>query len=132
MRVRARIAQLRWVKAGQCLGYDDEHPLKRDSLIATITCGYYDGMPRACARGYAVVRGVRAPVAGLVMMDQMTLDVTDVPGVTRGDAVTFLGDGISLLEASGWYGWNRNEMIARMSRRVPRVYSDSGKDRIRG
>ena len=132
VRVRARIAQLRWVKAGQCLGYDDEHPLKRDSLIATITCGYYDGMPRACARGYAVVRGVRAPVAGLVMMDQMTLDVTDVPGVTRGDAVTFLGDGISLLEASGWYGWNRNELIARMSRRVPRVYSDSGKDRIRG
>lgn len=121
-RLRARITQVRSVAAGECLGYDSEHPLARNSVIATVACGYYDGIPRANACGYAVVRGVRAPITGLVMMDQMTLDVTDVPGVKPGDAATFYGDGISLLEASKWYGVNRNELIVRLSRRVRRVY----------
>ena len=124
MKLKARVTQVRRVKKGQCLGYDDEHPLQRDSVIATVGCGYYDGVPRACAAGFAVVRRMRAPIAGLVMMDQLTLDVTDIPGVTAGDEVTFLGDGISLLEASQWYHWNRNELMARMSRRVQKIYSE--------
>lgn len=122
MRLRARITQIRMVKKGECLGYDDDHPLERDSVIATVGCGYYDGVPRACANGFAVVNGSRAPIVGLVMMDQLTLDITDIPGVRAGDAVTFLGDGISLLEASEWYHWNRNELMARMSRRVQKIY----------
>lgn len=124
MKLKARVTQVRRVKKGQCLGYDDEHPLQRDSVIATVGCGYYDGVPRACAAGFAVVRAMRAPIVGLVMMDQLTLDVTDIPGVTAGDEVTFLGDGISLLEASQWYHWNRNELMARMSRRVQKIYSE--------
>lgn len=124
MRLCARITRVEKIPAGECLGYDDEHPLTRDSIIATVGCGYYDGVPRACSKGYVVVNGQRAPIAGLVMMDQLTVDVTDIPGVEKGDTVTFLGDGISLLEASGWYGWNRNELMARMSRRVVKIYSD--------
>lgn len=122
MKLKARITQIRTVKKGQCLGYDDDHPLERDSVIATVGCGYYDGVPRACANGFVVVNGVRAPIVGLVMMDQLTVDITDVPGVKTGDAVTFLGDGISLLEASQWHHWNRNELMARMSRRVQKIY----------
>ena len=122
MKLKARVTQVRTVKKGQCLGYDDDHPITRDSVIATVGCGYYDGVPRACAEGFAVVKGARAPIVGLVMMDQLTLDVTDIPGVKAGDEVTFLGDGISLLEASQWYHWNRNELMARMSRRVQKLY----------
>lgn len=122
MKLCARITRVAKVPAGECLGYDDENPLKRDSVIATVACGYYDGVPRVCSKGYVVINGQRAPIVGLVMMDQLTVDVTDVPGVKRGDAVTFLGDGISLLEASGWYSWNRNELMARMSRRVTKIY----------
>ena len=127
MRLCARITRVEKIKAGECLGYDDDHPLTRDSIIATVGCGYYDGVPRVCSKGYVVVNGQRAPIAGLVMMDQLTVDVTDVPGVKQGDAVTFFGDGISLLEASGWYSWNRNELMARMSRRVVKIYSDARK-----
>lgn len=131
VRLRARIVQVRTVPAGECLGYDSEHPLARDSVIATVACGYYDGIPRANACGCAVVRGARAPIAGLVMMDQMTLDVTGIPGVRPGDAATLYGDGISLLEASKWYGVNRNELIVRLSRRVKRVYA-GGREEIPG
>jgi len=127
MRLCARITRVEKIAAGECLGYDDDHPLTRDSVIATVGCGYYDGVPRVCSKGYVVVNDQRAPIAGLVMMDQLTVDVTDIPGVKQGDAVTFFGDGISLLEASGWYGWNRNELMARMSRRVVKIYSDARK-----
>ena len=125
MRLCARITRVENIPAGECLGYDDDHPLTRDSVIATVGCGYYDGVPRVCSKGFVVVNGQRAPIAGLVMMDQLTVDVTDVPGVKQGDVVTFLGDGISLLEASQWYSWNRNELMARMSRRVKKIYSDA-------
>ena len=127
MRLCARITRVEHIAAGECLGYDDEHPLERDSVIATVGCGYYDGVPRACSNGFVVVNGRRAPIAGLVMMDQLAVDVTDIPGVKQNDIVTFLGDGISLLEASGWYKWNRNELMARMSRRVVKIYSDERK-----
>ena len=126
MRLCARVTRVEKIAAGECLGYDDDHPLTRDSVIATVGCGYYDGVPRVCSKGYVVINGRRAPIAGLVMMDQLTVDVTDVPGVKQGDIVTFFGDGISLLEASGWYSWNRNELMARMSRRVKKIYADAG------
>ena len=125
LRLRARITRVERIAAGECLGYDDDHPLTRDSIIATVGCGYYDGVPRVCSKGYVAVGGQRAPIVGLVMMDQLTVDVTDIPGVKQGDAVTFFGDGISLLEASGWYSWNRNELMARISRRVVKIYSDA-------
>ena len=122
VKLKARVAQVRNVKAGDYLGYDEEHPLERDSVIATLAIGYYDGIPRAVNKGEVVIKGRRARIVGLVMMDQCTIDVTGIDGVEPGDEVTFLGDGISLLEASKMYSWNRNELIARMSRRVKRVY----------
>lgn len=128
MKLCARVTRVAHVPAGECLGYDDENPLKRDSVIATVSCGYYDGVPRVCSKGFVEINGRRAPIVGLVMMDQLTIDVTDVPGVKQGAAVTFLGDGISLLEASGWYSWNRNELMARMSRRVVRIYRDAASE----
>lgn len=122
MKLSARIMQLRAVAAGECLGYDDSHPLARDSVVATVSIGYCDGLPRACDAGWAVVRGTRARIVGLVCMDSLTLDVTDVPGVKPGDMATFIGEGITPLEAATWYGVNRNELVARTSSRVRRVY----------
>jgi len=124
--VKARVAQLHSVGAGECLGYDESHPLHRDSLIATLSCGYIDGYPRQNNRGEVEIRGMRAPVAGLVCMDQMMVDVTDIPGVCEGDEVILLGGSIGVDEYAGWANLNRNESLARTGRRVPRVYMESG------
>ena len=122
VRLMTRVVQLRRVAAGEYLGYDEDHPLARDSVIATLSAGYADGYPRLNSIGAVEVRGRRAPVAGLVCMDQMTVDVTDIPGVRHGDAVTLLGGGIGLDECAGWAGTNRNDLLSRIGRRVPRVY----------
>ena len=124
--VKARVAQLHRVAAGECLGYDETHPLARDSVVATLSAGYMDGFPRLNSMGSVLVRGQRAPVVGLVCMDQMMVDVTDIPGVGEGDEATLLGGGIGVNEYADLAGLNRNEALARTGRRVPRVYLDGG------
>lgn len=126
MTVKARVAQLHTVSAGECLGYDEDNPLSRDSVIATISAGYIDGFPRLNSIGSVEIRGRRAPVAGLVCMDQMMADVTDIPGVQEGDEVILLGGSIGVDEYASAAHLNRNESLARTGRRVPRVYIENG------
>ena len=125
--VKTRIVQLHHVSAGECLGYDENHPLQRDSLIATLSAGYIDGYPRLNSVGEVEIHGYRAPVVGLVCMDQMMVDVTDVPNVRYGDEVTLLGGSIGVDEYAEWGKLNRNESLARTGKRVPRVYFEDGR-----
>ena len=124
--VKTRIAQLHHVKAGECLGYDETHPLQRDSVIATLSAGYIDGYPRQNSVGEVEICGRRAPVVGLVCMDQMMVDVTDIPEAQEGQEVILLGGSIGVDEYAEWGKLNRNESLARTGKRVPRVYLENG------
>ena len=124
--VKARIAQLHRVSAGECLGYDESHPVQRESIVATLSCGYIDGYPRLNSCGEVEIRGRRAPVVGLVCMDQMMVDVTDIPEAQEGDEVILIGGSIGVDEYAQWGKLNRNESLARTGRRVPRVYIENG------
>lgn len=124
--IKTRIAQLHKVPAGECLGYDETHPLKRDSIIATLSAGYIDGYPRLNNEGEVEVCRRRAPVVGLVCMDQMMVDVTDIPQAAEGDIVTLLGESIGVDEYAQWGNLNRNESLARTGKRVPRIYLENG------
>ena len=127
---KTRVTQVHSVQAGALIGYDDDHPLCRDSRVATLACGYLDGVPRLNNEGFVEIRQKRARVLGLVCMDQMMVDVTDVPGVSPGDEVTLLGGGINVNEYAKWGRLNRNEALGRLGRRVTRVYSLAGETRI--
>ncbi len=124
--VKTRIAQLHNVSAGECLGYDETHPIRRDSVIATLSAGYIDGYPRLNSVGEVEICGKRAPVVGLVCMDQMMVDVTDIPEAQEGDVVTLLGGSIGVDEYAEWGKLNRNESLARTGKRVPRIYIENG------
>lgn len=126
---RALVAQVREVKAGEIVGYADDAPLTRDSRIATVCAGYGDGYPRRLSNGAgkALIRGRLAPTVGLVCMDQMMVDVTDIPGVEAGDTATLLGGGVSYDDMARWAGTNRNECLTILSRRPVRVYHQAGR-----
>ena len=95
-------------------------------MIATIALGYADGVPRALTnKGFAVLNGVRVPIAGRVSMDLMTLDVSALAEAPRiGDEVELLGDAMSLGEVAALAGTNEYEILTRL-RRVPRVYMEA-------
>ncbi|MBE5806752.1 MAG: alanine racemase [Clostridiales bacterium] len=122
--LKTRVAQLHAARKGARVGYDDDHFLSRDSVIATLSAGYADGVPRYKNTGAVVIRGRRAPVRGLVCMDQMMVDVTDIPDVREGDAATLLGDSIDIEEYAAWGGMNHNEALARLGTRVERVWRE--------
>ena len=125
-RFRARVSQLRWVKAGELIGYDDDSPLARDTLVATVSAGYIDGTPRRGNGWQAELHGMRASVLGIACMDQLMIDATDIPGVCEGDVVTFVGGEIGVEEYARMGALNHNEAWARIGRRVPRIYFENG------
>jgi serine/alanine racemase len=91
--LRSKIATIRTLQKGECFGYGTMFCAQRESRIAVMPLGYWEGMSRklACGRGEAIVKGIRVPFAGLVCMDQLGLDITDVPGAEPGDIATFIG-----------------------------------------
>ena len=130
--LKTRIARIRRLAPGEGVGYDYTwRAPEAGALIATLPIGYADGYRRAFSnRGHVIVRGYRAPVAGLVCMDQCTVDVSAVPDVSAGDEVLLLGRAgeheVALADAANWAETNRNEVLAGIGKRVPRVYHRDG------
>ena len=121
------IVFLKKVPAGVPISYGRTFVTRRESLIATIPIGYADGYSRGLSnKGEALVRGVRAPIAGRVCMDMCMLDVTGVPGVCEGDEVVLLGkqgdQRITADELAVKTGTIAYEVLCGISSRVPRVY----------
>lgn len=87
-----RIALLREVPPGTTVGYGMTYRLEQGGRIATLPMGYADAFLRAFSnRAPVLVRGQRCMVAGRVSMDMVTLDVSHLPNVQEGDAVTLVG-----------------------------------------
>jgi alanine racemase len=124
MTLRSAVIAMRKVAAGTSVGYGSAWTASRDSHIATVPVGYGDGYPRQTASGTPVlVRGQRAPLAGRVSMDMITVDVTDIPGVTIGDEVVLWGEDPTVNEVAGHADTIGYEIMTRMLARVPRSYS---------
>lgn len=122
--LHARVAMLRSLKAGESMGYGRAFTAQRDSRIAIVPLGYADGYPRSlsCGRGKALLCGKEAPVAGRICMDQLALDVTDIPEAEVGSIATFIGiDGdreITTPQVAEAAGTISNEILSRMGRRL--------------
>lgn len=123
------ISRIHEVKAGEVVGYGDDMILDYDARIATLCVGYGDGYPRCLSngRGKVNVHGKFAQVVGLVCMDQMMVDVTDIPEAQEGDTVDLLGGGVPYMTYADWAQTNRNEAISILSRRPLRVYHQGGR-----
>lgn len=127
MTFKTAISQLHAVPKGEGVSYDYLWKASRDSLIATLPFGYADGYPRNMRdKGYVLIGGVKAPLVGVLCMDQCMADVTDVPGVCCGMEAVIYGDGtdgsMTVAEAAALAETNKNDIIARITARPPREY----------
>jgi alanine racemase len=128
MSLRSQISLLKWVPAGDTIGYGCTFEASRKTLVATIPIGYDDGYPRRLSnRAHVIVRGVYASVVGRISMDLTLVDVTGVPGVELGDEVILLGseaDGrtaITAEELAKTAGMLSYEITCGIGQRVPRI-----------
>lgn len=119
----SHVSYVKEVPTGTPISYGGTFVTRRPSVIATIPVGYADGYSRALSnKGKVLVQGQEAPVCGRVCMDQFMVDVTDIPGVKRGDPVTLLGGELSVDWMADQLGTIPYEVVCDISSRVPRIY----------
>lgn len=121
----AKVGQVLKVKAGEGVGYGRTHRFERDTVIATITAGYADGIPRSLSnKGRVKINGEAFNIVGNVCMDLLMVDITDAKNpIKAGDEVLFWGqEGISVEEYASLSGSISYELYTGISPRVTRIY----------
>jgi alanine racemase len=127
--LRSVVTHLKTVAPGDTVGYGATWRATTRTPVATIAIGYADGVHRARSnRGHVLIRGHRAPVVGVVSMDAIAVDASNVPGIQVGDVVTLIGhdeaDHIKAEEVAAWSETISWEVLTSIGQRVERRYSE--------
>ena len=128
--LRTTIVQLRTIPRGGTVSYNGTFVAKRPTRIAVLPIGYADGYSRRLShRGSVLIQGRRAPIVGLVCMDMIMVDVTDLASVQVGEIATLIGqqgqESIWADEVAGWIGTIPYEVLCGIGSRVPRLYESA-------
>ena len=125
--VKARVVLVKDLYAGETAGYGLGYRAERDRKIAVLSIGYADGIPRAlsCGKGRVLIAGSEAPIIGLICMDQMLVDVTDIPDAAAGDTAVLIGTSgsrkISACDLAEQTETITNEILSRLGNRLNRI-----------
>ena len=88
---KTKIAHIKTVPAYSFIGYANTYQTKRETRIALLPIGYYDGYKfRFSNKTSVVINNQSAPVIGRVAMNITMVDVTDIEANT-GDEVILVG-----------------------------------------
>lgn len=123
---KTQVAQVKWIPAGECIGYGCTYVTQRPTLLAILPVGYADGFRRAPYNwGSVLIHQQEAALLGRVCMDQCMVDVTHIPQTRVGDEVVLIGrQGEATLTAeqvAERLGTSNYEVISEILARVPRV-----------
>lgn len=129
---KATISHVKTLPAGREISYGGTYVTEKDTVVATVPVGYADGYPRCLSgKGRVIVNGCYAPILGRVCMDQLMIDVTDIPDTAVGDEAVLVGAQgdcqLTMEEVSNAACSFNYELPCRISPRVPRVYYRDGK-----
>jgi alanine racemase len=124
------VAQLRTIPKGCSVSYNGTFVAKRQTRIAVLPIGYADGYSRQLShRGSVLIQGRRVPIVGLVCMDMIMVDVTDIAPLNVGETVTLIGqqgkESIWADEVADWIGTIPYEVLCGIGSRVPRLYESA-------
>lgn len=120
MKVRAKIVAMAHVARGEHVGYGD-YVLERDSVIATVKCGYSDGLRRCDKRLYLTVRGEKCPIVGMPCMDLTMIDVTNV-SCRVGEYAYLIGEKEDCEYLAKCYNTIVYEVLTGFNSRAERIY----------
>ena len=132
LRWESRITHVKTLPAGREISYGGTYVTIRETRVATIPVGYADGYRRSLSgKFHVLIHGKRAPILGRICMDQMMVDVSQIPEVRVGDNVVLVGsdgeEAITMEEISQVADSFNYEFVCGISRRVPRIYTSGGK-----
>jgi alanine racemase len=125
MSLKTHITLVRDVGAGRGISYGRDFITPKAMRIATLAMGYADGYPRQTSNQGAqvLIRGKRCPILGRITMDQLMVDVTDLPrDVAPGEEVVLFGkqgeEEITVEELAAWAETITWDVLTRLGKRV--------------
>jgi len=121
--LKTTVLQIKYIKAGETVGYGRKGYFDHDATIATIRIGYADGLSRQFGNGVGkvLVNGQMVPIVGNICMDLTMIDVTGME-VKEGDIVTVFGDSPSVIDLARQIGTIPYEILTSISNRVKHIY----------
>ncbi|MEX2052795.1 MAG: alanine racemase [Candidatus Paceibacterota bacterium] len=124
---KTTVAQVKKIKKGTSLGYGITEQVKKDSRIAVLPTGYYDGYDRGLSSiGEVLIGGKRCKILGRVSMNLMVADVSKVKNVRTGSEVVLIGkqdkERITAEEMAEKINTISYEIVARINPLLPRIY----------
>ncbi len=129
--LKSTVVQVKELPAGSGIGYGHTYITERPIRTALVPVGYGDGYHRLISnRGAVLIHGQRAPIRGRVSMDQIVVEVTDIPDVAIGDEVVVLGTQgearIGAEEIARWAETIPYEVLTSIHTQIPRRYRSNG------
>ncbi|MDX1796385.1 MAG: alanine racemase [Hydrogenovibrio sp.] len=123
MALKSKVTALKWIDAGETVGYGRTWTAQDKTLLAVIAAGYGDGYPRHAPSGTPVwIRDRKLPLVGRVSMDMITVDVTEIADeIELGDEAVLWGEQVSVDEIADLCGTIGYELLCGVTQRVPRV-----------
>ena len=126
LQLKAKIAQVKTIPAGEGVSYGRKFVTQKDTKVAVVGIGYADGIPRNLSnRLQAIVSGQLVSQIGSITMDQLMLNVDHLTDVQPGDTVTLIGQENKLsITADDWanaldtISW---EILCGFKHRLPRI-----------
>jgi len=124
MEWKAAISVVREIEFGDAVSYARRFVAQGPVKIATLCIGYADGLPRCLTnKGTVIINGVKCKSVGTICMDQMMVDVTDVPGeIHMGDLATIIGPGQSADDVAEMADSCMHAILSSISTRVERRF----------
>lgn len=123
--LKSRVSSIHEIKKNNSVSYGRKFIADKNYKIATVSIGYADGYPRELSnKGIKVlINGHYAEIIGTICMDQLIINISDIPNVNIGDIVTLVGDNDLISVESLSYKANSisNEFLCRFGNRLPRI-----------
>ncbi len=124
--LKAKIANIRNVPKDSYIGYDRTYKTNKETKVATLNIGYYNGLYQNISSDYKVsVNGKRADIIGIICMNNCMLDISGIDAEI-GDEVLFFGksiqDEIYIKELAKAFGMTEGEFTIHIGRALPKIY----------
>ena len=126
---KTKVMDTKEVSTGEFIGYGTTYLAHKKLKIATIPVGYAHGFSRSLSNtGRVLIHGKRVGVVGIVNMNLMTVDVTDIPETKKGDEVVLIGHqgdlSLSVASFSELSNQLNYELLTRLPNNIPRVITN--------
>ncbi len=127
MSFKAKVSNVKILKAGTSISYGRIYFTTVKEKIATITVGYADGFLRGRKNPYVFIKGVKCPIVGRICMDQCMVRVPmDMDIEVDDDVVIFGKELVTVDDIARDCDTINYEILCQVSRRVPRIYIQNG------